>query len=119
MILIDTSVWISFFNKGNQELKRLLEEGEVVIHDMIIGELACGNFKNRGEIFTLLNQIPRTQSSTFDEIIYFIEKNKIYGKGLGYIDCALLVSSILFETKIWTNDKSLKEVAKSFGYSYK
>ncbi|MCL5098782.1 MAG: VapC toxin family PIN domain ribonuclease, partial [Candidatus Omnitrophica bacterium] len=33
----------------------LLEQGEVVIHPFVVGELACGNLRNRHEILSLLH----------------------------------------------------------------
>jgi predicted nucleic acid-binding protein len=47
MVLIDTSVWIDHLNRSDPLLQFLLNEYEVVTHSYILGELACGNFKNR------------------------------------------------------------------------
>ena len=50
MVLVDTSVWVSHLRHGNEGLQKLLHAGEVVCHPFIVGELACGNLKNRQEI---------------------------------------------------------------------
>jgi predicted nucleic acid-binding protein len=112
MVLVDTSVWIDHFHKSNLSLSNLLEEGFVFVHPFIIGELACGNIKNRKEIFKLLHSLPQIKVAEYDEIIYFIENNKLYGKGLGYIDIHLLASCKIDNAKLYTRDKKLISVAK-------
>lgn len=62
MILVDTSVWIDHLRKGERELARLLNEGVVLCHPFVIGELACGNLRNRGEILSLLAALPTSSS---------------------------------------------------------
>ena len=42
MILADTSVWIELFRRGDQTLQDLLDEGKVITHEFVLGELACG-----------------------------------------------------------------------------
>lgn len=54
MVIVDTYVWVSHFREGNTELANLLNNGEVVCHPFVVGELACGNLKNRNEILSLL-----------------------------------------------------------------
>ena len=60
MILVDTSIWVSYLRAGNSKLEQLLNDGEVTCHPFIIGELACGNIKNRAEILSLLNALPKS-----------------------------------------------------------
>ena len=43
MILADTSVWIELFRRGDRTLQALLDEGQVVTHEFVLGELACGS----------------------------------------------------------------------------
>ena len=123
MILVDTSVWIDHFRKGNSYLEKLLNDGDVICHPMIVGELACGNIKNRNEILGLLQSLPsvqQVQQVEQDEILPFIEDKKLMGKGLGYIDMHLLVSAILADAFLWTLDKRLSEISKGLkvGVSY-
>ncbi len=112
MVLVDTSVWINHFNRKDIKLSELLEEGKVLIHTFIIGELSCGKIKNRAEIFTLLQNLPGTSILTLDEYLVFIEKNKLMSKGLGFVDIHLLGSSILTGSKLFTFDKKLITAAK-------
>ena len=94
-ILADTSVWIRHLREGDQNLIRLLEQGLVSCHPFIIGELACGDIKNRNEIITLLNDLPATEILEHHDIMEFIEYRKIMNKGLGYVDVHLLASAIM------------------------
>ena len=118
MILVDTSVWVSHFREGNTELQQLLNEGDIVCHPFIIGELACGNIQNRSEIFILLSSLPMVKESNHHEVLVFIEKKKFMGKGLGYIDVHLLASALLSNVAIWSFDNKLNETAAELGMSY-
>ena len=111
MILVDTSVWISHLRDRNSRLIGLLNNGEVLCHMFIIGELACGNIKNRNEILSLLKSLPMAGAADHDEVLKFIEIRKLARKGLGYIDVHLLASAILSDSLIWSLDKKLSGIA--------
>ena len=57
MVLVDTSIWINHLQSGDHHLEKLLVNCEVSCHPRIIGELACGNLKNKQEIISLLQQV--------------------------------------------------------------
>ncbi|MBP1767309.1 MAG: PilT protein domain protein [Candidatus Aminicenantes bacterium] len=111
MVLVDTSVWVSHLQSGNDRLRELLEEGKVISHPYIIGELACGNFKNRREILSLLQTLPASLTAAQDEVLLFIEDQRLMGLGLGYVDVHLLASARLSGVPFWTFDKKLKAAA--------
>ena len=121
LILVDTSVWIKHLREGNQNLSQLLEQGLVASHPFIIGEIACGDIKNRYEIISLINDLPSTDVLDHSDIMEFIENRKIMNKGIGYIDVHLLGSVLVSDTRIWTFDKALKKMAfqLSVGYDIK
>jgi predicted nucleic acid-binding protein len=119
MVLVDTSVWVSHLREGNKALVRLLNDGYVVCHPFIVGELACGNLKNRSEILSLLQTLPMSIIAEHEEILEFIENNQLMGKGLGYIDVHLTASAVLTGVPLWTFDKKLDEISKSLGMSYR
>lgn len=119
MVLVDTSVWIDHFRNNNQNLSSLLLKGSVSMHEFILGELACGNFKNRNEIFSLLNNISTLPIVTIDEYLYFLDSNHLFGKGIGFVDIHLLASAKLSNIPIWTFDKRLKEISAILGVDYK
>lgn len=119
MVIVDTSVWVRHFRSGERHLSFLLEEGEVVCHPFIIGELACGNLKNRRQILGLLQALPSTPTVDNEEILFFIEQNKMMGTGLGLIDVHLLASARLSRISLWTSDTELRSAARKLKLSYR
>jgi predicted nucleic acid-binding protein len=115
MVLVDTSIWIDHFLNSNQELKELLIAGQVCVHPFVLGELSCGNISNRKEIITLLRALPRIETVLDEEVFVLIEDNKLYGKGLGFIDVHLLSSAMIHHVSIWTGDRHLHRISKEFG----
>lgn len=115
MVLVDTSVWVSHLREGNDDLERLLNDGEVACHPLIVGELALGNLKNRSEILSLLRSLPMAIEAEHEETLQFIEKNRLMGRGLGYIDVHLMASSVLTRAPLWTLDKQLNKVSAELG----
>jgi len=119
MVLVDTSVWINHFRDGDRHLEKLLFNGDVVCHDYIIGELACGDLKNRNEIISLLQALPMASIVGFSEFLYFVEQHELSGKGIGFVDIHLLASAQLSQVPLWTADKRLKTAAAGLGLNYK
>ncbi|HEX5034883.1 MAG TPA: type II toxin-antitoxin system VapC family toxin [bacterium] len=111
MILVDTSVWIDHFRRGNSRLVEYLGKGLVLGHEFVIGELACGNLKNRREILALLREIPQALAADSEEVLGLIETYRFFGKGIGWIDAHLLASARLSGAKLWTLDKKLASMA--------
>jgi predicted nucleic acid-binding protein len=118
LVLVDTSVWINHLREGDKNLTILLENGLVACHPFIIGELACGNMKNRNEIINLLNALPSVPLLEHYEIMEFIEGRKIMNQGIGYVDVHILGSAIIAETPLWTLDKSLNKIARELAIGY-
>jgi predicted nucleic acid-binding protein len=118
MVLVDTSVWVEYLRSGNVGLENLLNEGHVVCHPFIVGELACGNLSNRSEILSLLQALPLANHAEHEEVMHFIGNYSLMGKGLGYIDMHLIVSALLTKVPIWTLDKKVKEVSSKLGLEY-
>lgn len=120
MILVDSSVWIDHLRAGDPMLIELLNSNCVLIHPFIVGELACGNLKNRKPILSLLQDLPIVQTATDDEVLFFIEHHTLMGLGIGYVDVHLLASVMLNGTsQLWTRDKRLCKIAESMGLSFK
>ncbi|MFA7382305.1 MAG: PIN domain-containing protein [Desulfurivibrionaceae bacterium] len=111
MILVDTSVWVDHLRSGTIGLDTLLNDGQVICHPFIIGELACGYLKNRAEILTLLQELPMALRADDEELLKFIDDYTLMGKGLGYIDIHLLMSAMLSKIPLWTIDKRLHEIS--------
>ena len=118
MVLVDTSVWVEHLRGGTTGLESSLNDGQVVCHPFIIGELACGNLKNRSQILLLLDALPSAQLADHEEAMLFIETNRLMGKGLGYIDIHLLASAVLTNVPLWTLDKRLNKAAAVLGIKF-
>ena len=115
MILVDSSVWIDHFRGKESRLALLLNEEQVVIHPCVIGELALGSLKNRSQALQDLQLLPQISPATDTETMEWIERRRIFGKGIGWMDAHLLLSCILSNTELWTADKPLASVARFCG----
>jgi predicted nucleic acid-binding protein len=118
MVLVDTSIWVAHLRKGNRQLELMLMDAEVICHPFIIGELACGNIKNRNEILSLLKSLPSAPVLEFDELMFFIDENQMMGIGIGFLDVHLLASARIAGTSLWTADKKLKSAANKLSLNY-
>jgi len=119
MILVDTPVWIDHLRAGDEWLIELLDSSQVLAHPFVIGELACANLRKRGEVLRLLNDLPQVPVASHEEVLHFIESNKLMGQGVGYIDTHLLASTALADTAlIWTRDKRLQKIARKLKLSF-
>jgi len=114
-VLVDTSVWVDHLRTGNERLSALLDDGHVICHRLVIGELACGNLRNRLETLQLLRALPLTDEATFEESLGFVDGHRLYGRGLGWIDVQLLASAFLSRCSLWTLDRRLGDAAASLG----
>jgi predicted nucleic acid-binding protein len=119
-VLVDTSVWVDHFRRGNAKLVRLLDQNRVHIHPMIIGELACGTPPApRTQTLGDLGLLPVVQLVGLHEAMAFIERESLYGLGCGLIDMILLTSTLITPgMQLWTLDKRLAEVAGRFGIGH-
>jgi predicted nucleic acid-binding protein len=118
MVLVDTSVWITFLRYGNSELEHLLNNSHVMCHPFIIGEIACGNLKNRMGTLSLLRRLPQSTVVLYEEVLAFIEIHNLMGKGLGWVDMHLCASAMLTRVPIWTLDKGFNQINKTLKLSY-
>ena len=112
MVLVDTSVWIDFLRKGDPLLSDLLNEGKVITHPYVIGELRLGNIPKRKSFLSLIENLPLCTQATNEEVTFLIEENKLHGKGIGYIDAHILASAIISAAPLWTLDKRLDSISK-------
>ena len=119
MVIVDTSIWVNHLRKGSLHLEELLLNAKVVCHPFIIGELACGNIKNRNGFLSLIQTLPMAPMIDPDEFLYFIEQKGLIGKGIGFVDIYLLSSACLSEIPLWTSDKKLKSVSIELNIAYK
>jgi predicted nucleic acid-binding protein len=115
MILVDTSVWVDHFRSGNRTLVSLLENDLVLTHPFILGELACGTIHNREELFQDLRVLPSARTADDDEVLAFVERRRLFGRGIGWVDAHLLASAVLTDARLMTLDRPLARVAAAIG----
>ncbi len=111
MILVDTSVWINHLRRSDEDLSALLEAGLVFTHPMVIGELSCGNLKNRAEVLANLKMLPVPAPARDEEVLALLERHQLFGKGMGWIDAHLLASTLITRCGLWTRDQMLAGIA--------
>jgi predicted nucleic acid-binding protein len=100
-ILADTSIWINHFRRSDSQLVQALSQQQVVIHPIVIGELATGNLRDRPGILSDLQALPHVQEVTFTESLNFLEIHQLYARGLGWSDIQLLASALLNGVSLW------------------
>jgi predicted nucleic acid-binding protein len=118
VVLVDTSVWINHFRKTDARLVALLKVEAVAAHPFVIGELACGNLGNRKEIIASLSALPDASKVEDDEVLLFIERHALMGRGIGLIDAHILASCCVDSSLLWTSDKRLQSVANDIRIAF-
>jgi predicted nucleic acid-binding protein len=115
VILVDTSVWVDHLRAGDKTVAALLESGRVLAHPFVIGELALGQLRQRQTILSALQDLPQANAASDAEVLLFIEREALAGRGIGYVDAHLLASARLAGSTLWTRDKRLSGVAEHLG----
>lgn len=119
MILVDTSVWVDHLRRGDAQLAEMLESGAVLGHPFVVGEIACGSLTDRVAILALLQHLPMASVAEPDEVLAYLDRHKLHGKGIGYVDAHLLAATALTGgTLLWTRDRRLHAVARALGCAH-
>jgi predicted nucleic acid-binding protein len=119
MILVDTSVWIDHLRSGDDGMITLLNNSQVFMHPFVLGELASGNLHNRAEVLTLLRNLPQAIVARDEEVLFYIERHELMGRGIGYVDAHLMAAVALdVGTRLWTRDKRLQTLSGEQGFAY-
>jgi predicted nucleic acid-binding protein len=119
MILVDTSVWVDHLNKTDDLLAQLLAQQQVLMHSFVLGEIACGHLRNRPKLLQLLQDLPAAVIAENDEVMAYMERYALYGKGIGYVDVHLLAAVALSAgATLWTRNKRLLWAAQTLGCAF-
>ncbi|HEX5863924.1 MAG TPA: type II toxin-antitoxin system VapC family toxin [Casimicrobiaceae bacterium] len=119
MILADTSVWVDHLRVGDKPLTGLLDSGLIFIHPFVIGELALGRLRERNIILGALSELPKATVPTDAEVLAFIGRHSLFGRGIGYIDVHLLAAVRLTAgSTLWTRDDRLRRVADELSLAF-
>lgn len=96
----------------------LLEAGEILTHPFVIGEVAMGNLPRRSNFLDAMRKLPIALSATDRETMSLMERERLYGLGIGFVDLHLLASTRLTSgAALWTRDKRLREIGERLGVS--
>jgi predicted nucleic acid-binding protein len=113
VILIDASIWIDHIRSANRAIPELVDARKVLCHPFVIGEVAMGQFRGRGVFLTGLQKLQSAEVASDPEVMTLVERHRLFGKGIGYVDAHLLAAAFLTpEARLWTRDKRLKDAAK-------
>jgi predicted nucleic acid-binding protein len=116
LILVDTSVWVDHLRAGDATLSGLLENGRVLGHPFVTGELVLGNLRQRDLVLDTLRELPQATVASDEEVLHFIDRLALFGLGVGYVDAHLLAAVRLTAgVKLWTRDRRLQAIATQLG----
>jgi len=114
-VVVDTSVWRKYFSgrapaRSARILDELLdEEGSVLLHPAVIGELVLGGLSTPEEL--LLQRLPCAPEVSSPELQAFIRFRRLARRGVGWVDCQLLASALLASASLWSFDHELAAAA--------
>ena len=118
-IVVDTSVWIDFIAKGNDALARYLRRGRILLHPMVIGEVALGSLARRTAVLEQLDKLPKAPVASHSNVLAMIERQSLFSRGIGYVDSHLIASARLLDGgRVWTRDKRLAEQAERLSVAF-
>jgi predicted nucleic acid-binding protein len=116
VILADTSIWVDHFRRSDTEMQSRLSKGQVVMHPLIVAELALGSLHHRHMRLSEMDALRQINVARLDEVRHMIETRSLYSKGIGLIDAHLIASCLMTPgTLLWTRDSAMQKVAGGLG----
>ncbi len=117
-VLVDTSVWIDYFQSGakSQKLDFLIDENLVSTNDLILAELIPHlRVRNQKRVISLLNKIKKCViSPDWEEIIEFqVLCLKSGSSGIGISDLIIAQNSIQNNISVYSLDKHFRFISKA------
>jgi predicted nucleic acid-binding protein len=115
-LLADSSIWIDHIRQPSQMLANALRQGRILIHPLVIGEIAMGSIRDRSAVLADLLKLREAISAQDAEVLDLVERHRLFGTGLGLVDAHLLASTLLTrDARLWTRDRRLQEAAARLG----
>jgi len=119
-VLVDTSVWVDHFRRRNDALVDLLGLDLVIVHPLIVGEIACGTPPDRRQTLSDLDGLNQARQANIREVMDLIERERLFGLGCGLVDLLLLASALMTPgIELWTLDKRLSLLSERFGVMHR
>ena len=119
-VLVDTSVWLAHFRQTNGALVSLIQRDCVLGHPLVLAEIACGTPPApRAQTLGDMSLLMQAHQASSTEVMAFIEREKLYGLGCGFVDIALLASACITpDAVLWTLNKKLVDLARRFDVQF-
>ncbi|MEY4510861.1 MAG: hypothetical protein RLZZ450_2983 [Pseudomonadota bacterium] len=121
MVLIDTSAWVRMFH-GRQPYRRaieeLLDEGEVLGHELVYGELMIGDAGARAKPLLTYSRLSYAATVPHVEVAQLVRARRLFGRGIGWIDAHLLAATMAAKATLYTADGPLQELAAELGVAH-
>jgi hypothetical protein len=119
-VIVDTSVWVDHFRQTNRALVDLMLQDSVLVHPMVMVEIACGTPPSpRSQSLENLALLQPCKQATLSEVLALVEREQLYGLGCGLVDMCLLASTLITPAAaLWTMDKRLAGLAQRFGVAH-
>ena len=114
-VLVDTSVWIDHWRSGDRRLAQLLDRNTVLVHPFVLGEIALGHVMSRAAVLADLATLDAPHVAEHAEVLTLIDRERLWGRGIGWVDAHLLASALLDRIGLWTLDAPLARVARELG----
>ncbi len=118
-VIADSNVWIHHWRETNRLLEGMVEDGEILTHPLIIGELAMGTLRNRKSTLWDMTRLGRPPLATDAETLQMVEARRLWGRGIGWNDAKILASVVIGGCLLWTRDRRLDEIAKEVGVAWR
>jgi predicted nucleic acid-binding protein len=119
-VVVDTSVWRRYFS-GSPSVQRLGdlldEDGVVLTHPFVLGELVLGGLVAREE--GLFEPLPAADLVPHAEVLAFVRQRRLTRRGIGWIDAHLLASTLVSQAELWTVDAALSATAADLGVGFR
>ena len=115
-VLVDTSVWRRYFS-GSETVRRLGdlldEDGAVLVHPFIIGEMVLGGLSTPEE--GLFGRLPSAGLVPHEEVLDLVRRRRLMRRGIGWVDAHLLASALTSSAVLWSTDADLSAAASELG----
>lgn len=121
-VLVDTSIWRRYVSgrttvsESNALGELLDEEGVVLIHPAVIGELVLGGISSKQQEY--FSRLPHVAEVSSVELLDFIRARRLAREGVGWVDAQLLASALVAGVKLWSAGARLAAAAHRMGAGF-
>jgi len=121
MVLVDSSAWLRMFH-GRQPyrgvIEDLLDEGRVLGHEYVYGELLVGDSGARAKPLQTYARLDYARTIPHAEVVQLVRARRLYGQGAGWVDVHLLASALAYGAQLYTADGPLRRLAETLGLAF-